>query len=235
MTQVAPSSAGPPPLHVAIIMDGNGRWARSRGLPRIAGHRRGAEAVRRAVRGAGALGIGYLTLYSFSSENWKRPLDEVNDLMALLRWYLRSEIAELHANNVRLRIIGNRRRLAPDIVSLIQGAEEQTAGNGGLTLVIALSYGAREEIVDAVRLLASRVASGELDPERIDEAVVATALATADIPDPDLIIRTSGEQRLSNFLLWQAAYTELMFVDTLWPDFAEADLERAIAEFRRRD
>ncbi len=230
----APAASGGAPRHVAIIMDGNGRWARARGLPRLAGHRRGAEAVRQAVRAAAELGIGYLTLYSFSSENWKRPLDEVNDLMGLLRWYLRSEIAELHAANVRLKVIGNRRRLAPDIVSLIAGAEQQTGANTGLTLVVALSYGAREEIVAAAQALARQAAAGALPPEAIDEAAVEAVLHTAGIPDPDLIIRTSGEQRLSNFLLWQAAYAEFLFVDTLWPDFTKADLEAAVAEFQRR-
>ncbi len=216
-------------------MVGNGRWARARGLPRAAGHRRGADAVRRTVRAAGELGIGYLTLYGFSSENWKRPADEVDDLMKLLRIYLRGEIAELHRNQVRLRVIGNRQRLAPDIISLIDHAEHQTAGNPGLTLVIALNYGGRDEITEAVRLLAEQVVAGSLSSDGITEARIAAALTTVGIPDPDLIIRTSGEKRLSNFLLWQSAYSELLFLDVLWPDFAKPDLEQAITEFHRRD
>ena len=229
------AAALPPPVHVAIIMDGNGRWARARSLPRVAGHKAGAEAVRRAVRGAAELGIGFLTLYGFSSENWKRPAGEVHDLMGLLRWYLRAELAELHSNGVRLRIIGNRKRLPSDIVSLIDHAEEQTRRNAGLTLTIALSYGGREEIVAAAQALAARVTAGEIAVDAIDEAEFASELSTHDIPDPDLIIRTSGEQRLSNFLLWQSAYSELLFLDRLWPDFSKADLESAIEEFHRRD
>jgi undecaprenyl diphosphate synthase len=201
----------------------------------VAGHRRGADAVRRAVRGAGELGIGYLTLYGFSSENWKRPAGEIEDLMKLLRLYLRSEIADLHKADVCLRVIGNRARLAPDIVSLIEHAEAQTRGNRGLNLVIALSYGSRDEITEAARALARRAAAGEIAPEAIDEDMVGSVLGTVGIPDPDLIIRTSGEKRLSNFLLWQAAYSEFLFLDTLWPDFGKADLEQAIAEFHRRD
>jgi undecaprenyl diphosphate synthase len=235
MDVVRPAHALAPPSHVAIIMDGNGRWARARGLPRAAGHRRGADAVRRTVRAAGELGIGYLTLYGFSSENWKRPADEVDDLMKLLRIYLRGEIAELHRSNVRLRVIGNRQRLAPDIISLIDHAEQQTAGNRGLTLVIALNYGGRDEITEAVRALVEQVAAGRLSSDAITEARIAAALTTVGIPDPDLIIRTSGEKRLSNFLLWQSAYSELLFLDVLWPDFAKADLEQAITEFHRRD
>lgn len=227
--------SSPPLLHVAVIMDGNGRWAQARNLSRTAGHRHGVEAVRRTVRAAASLGIDYLTLYSFSSENWKRPASEIDDLMGLLRLYLRAEIAELHKNDVRLRVIGNRERLAPDIVALIDHAEEQTASNSGLTLVLALSYGSREEIVQAARSVAYRVAQGELSEDEIDENVFAGHLSTVGIPDPDLIIRTSGEKRLSNFLLWQSAYTELLFVDTLWPDFSTEDLEQAVAEFRRRD
>jgi undecaprenyl diphosphate synthase len=235
MDVVRPAHALAPPSHVAIIMDGNGRWARARGLPRAAGHRRGADAVRRTVRAAGELGIGYLTLYGFSSENWKRPADEVDDLMKLLRIYLRGEIADLHRNNVRLRVIGNRQRLAPDIISLIDHAEQQTAGNRGLTLVIALNYGGRDEITEAVRVLVDDVAAGRLSSDAITEARIAGSLTTVGIPDPDLIIRTSGEKRLSNFLLWQSAYSELLFLDVLWPDFAKADLEQAITEFHRRD
>jgi len=234
MSQNLPSPL-PPPRHIAIIMDGNGRWAQARGLPRIAGHRQGAEAVRRTVRAAGELGIPYLTLFGFSSENWKRPLTEIDDLMGLLRHYLRGEIAELHRNGVRLRVIGDRERLAPDIVTLIANAEELTRENSGVNLTIALSYGGRAEIVAAVRMLAAKAAAGELPADEIDEAVISRHLFTADIPDPDLLIRTSGEQRISNFLLWQCAYSELVFTKTLWPDFGRADLEQAIADFGCRE
>ena len=230
-----PGAGGRPPLHVAIIMDGNGRWATSRGLPRVAGHKRGAEAVRRTIVAAAELGIGYLTLFGFSSENWKRPPAEVDDLMGLLRHYLRGEIAELHRNGVRLRVIGDRSRLAPDIVALIENAEATTAGNGGLNLVVALSYGSRAEIAAAMRTLAARVAAGELQPAAIDEETVASALWTSGIPDPDLIIRSSGEKRISNFLLWQAAYAEFVFTDTLWPDFGKDELIAAIDEYQRRE
>jgi undecaprenyl diphosphate synthase len=224
-----------PPVHVAIIMDGNGRWAKARGLPRIAGHRRGAESVRRAVTAAAELGISYLTLFGFSSENWKRPHDEINDLMGLLRHYLRGEIAELHKQSVRVVIIGDRARLAPDIVTLIDNAEQLTAANTRLTLIVALSYGGRDDIVQATRKLATDVAAGRLQAKDIDETRLSSALFTAGIPDPDLLIRTSGEQRISNFLLWQLAYTELVFIETLWPDFGRADLERAISDFHGRE
>ncbi|PWC55840.1 isoprenyl transferase [Azospirillum sp. TSO22-1] len=224
-----------PPVHVAIIMDGNGRWAKARGLPRTAGHKKGVEAVRRTVEAARELGVGYLTIFSFSSENWRRPEEEVSDLMGLLRFYLRSEIAELHKAGIRLRVIGERPRLSPDIVRLIENAEELTAGNTTMTLVVALSYGSRQEIVLAARRLAEEARAGRLDPESIDEDALTGRLFTADIPDPDLIIRTSGEQRLSNFLLWQSAYAEFVFTDTLWPDFTKRDLEAAIEEFHRRE
>jgi undecaprenyl diphosphate synthase len=224
-----------PPVHVAIIMDGNGRWAASRGLPRIAGHRRGAEAVRRTVNAASEIGISYLTLFGFSSENWKRPLLEIDDLMGLLRHYLRGEIADLHRNNVRLRVIGQRERLATDIVTLIGNGETLTQDNTGLNLTLALSYGGRNEMALAARAVARRVAAGELDPEAVDEACVAGHLMTSGIPDPDLVIRTSGEQRISNFLLWQTAYAEFIFTDTLWPDFAKDDLEQAVRDFHGRD
>ncbi len=216
-------------------MDGNGRWAKARGLPRVAGHRRGADAVRRTIVAASELGIRYLTLYGFSSENWKRPAEEVDDLMGLLRHYLRGEIAELHRNGVRLRVIGYRARLAPDIVIMIENAEAMTRSNPGLNLIVALSYGARAELTEAMRRMARQVAAGALSPEAIDENAVAQALWTADIPDPDLVIRSSGEKRLSNFLLWQSAYAELVFVDTLWPDFGKDDLLAAIGEFNRRE
>jgi undecaprenyl diphosphate synthase len=229
-------SASPvPPAHVAIIMDGNGRWAKARGLPRIAGHRRGAESVRRTVVAAVELGIAYLTLFGFSSENWKRPSGEIDDLMSLLRVYLRAEIAELHQKGVRVRIIGDRTRLAPDIVTLIANAEALTAANTRLTLIVALSYGGRHDIVQAAQRLAGDVAAGRISAAAIDETLFADRLYTAGIPDPDLLIRTSGEQRISNFLLWQSAYTELVFVDTLWPDFGAADLEKAVNEFHGRE
>ena len=224
-----------PPKHVAIIMDGNGRWAVSRGLPRTAGHHRGAEAVRRTVIGAAELGISYLTLFGFSSENWKRPPAEVDDLMGLLRLYLHSEIAELHRNRVRLKVIGDRERLNVDLIKLIEGAEQMTAANTSLTLVVALSYGGRAEIARAARLLAERVRSGEIKSEQIDAPLFEQYLHTAGMPDPDLVIRTSGEQRISNFLLWQTAYSELVFMDRLWPDFTKQDLEEAIREYHRRD
>jgi undecaprenyl diphosphate synthase len=201
----------------------------------VAGHKRGAEAVRRTITAAGELGVRYLTLYGFSSENWKRPADEVDDLMGLLRHYLRGEIAELHRNGVRLRVIGDRARLAPDIVALIENAEAMTGANTGLNLIVALSYGARAEITDAVRRIAESAAAGKTAPSSIDEETVTRALWTADIPDPDLVIRSSGEKRLSNFLLWQSAYAELVFVDTLWPDFGKDDLLAAVGEFQRRE
>jgi undecaprenyl diphosphate synthase len=216
-------------------MDGNGRWAKARGLPRTAGHRKGIEAVRRTVEAARELGIPYLTMFGFSSENWRRPEGEIFDLMQLLRFYLRSEIAELHKNGVRLRVIGDRSRLSGDIVTMIEKAEELTSGNQSLNLVIALSYGARQEIVGAARRIARDVLEGRLSPEDITEESFAANLLTRDIPDPDLLVRTSGEQRISNFLLWQSAYTELVFVDTLWPDFTKRDLEDAIREFNQRD
>ncbi|PWC48787.1 isoprenyl transferase [Azospirillum sp. TSA6c] len=223
------------PGHVAIIMDGNGRWAKARGLPRTAGHKKGVDAVRRTVEAARELGIGTLTIFSFSSENWRRPEEEISDLMGLLRFYLRSEVAELHRGGVRLRVIGDRTRLSEDINRLIDNAEALTRDNRTMTLVVALSYGSRLEIVHAARRLADEVAAGRLSPESIDEDALSARLYTSDIPDPDLIIRTSGEKRISNFLLWQAAYAELVFVDTLWPDFTKRDLEAAIEEFHRRE
>jgi undecaprenyl diphosphate synthase len=223
------------PAHVAIIMDGNGRWARERGLPRTAGHRQGAEAVRRTVRAAAEMGIRYLTVFGFSSENWKRPVSEVDDLMWLLKRYLQSEIAELHRNNVRMRVIGERSRLAPDIVRLIEDAEATTAENDRLTFIIALNYGGRQEIVEASRRLAEDVAAGRLAPNEIDADVFAQHLSAPDIPDPDLLIRTSGEKRISNFLLWQSSYSELVFIDRLWPDFSGEDLADAVREYQRRE
>ena len=230
-TDLAPS----PPVHVGIIMDGNGRWAKARGLPRVAGHRQGAEAVRTAISTAVDLGISYLTLYGFSVENWKRPRSEVADLMGLLRLYLRREIDELFRKGVRIRFIGQRKMLAQDIVALIEEAEERTRSNTKLNLIVALSYGARQEITAAARTLAREVATGNIAPDAIDEEAFARHLETAGVPDPDLLIRTSGEKRVSNFLLWQLAYTELVFIDTLWPDFSRRDLEEAIHEFHRRE
>jgi undecaprenyl diphosphate synthase len=225
----------PVPAHVAIIMDGNGRWAKARGLPRTVGHHRGAEAVRRSVSGAAELGVSYLTLFGFSSENWKRPAAEIDDLMGLLRFYLKAEIAELDRNGVRLRVIGDRARLSRDIVGLIQEAEARTAGNRRLNLTVALSYGGRAEIVQAAQRLAAEAAAGRIAPDQIDESVFSRYLLTAEIPDPDLVIRTSGEKRISNFLLWQSAYAELVFLDRLWPDFTKDDLREAILEFQGRD
>jgi undecaprenyl diphosphate synthase len=224
-----------PPVHVAIIMDGNGRWAKQRNLPRTAGHKQGAESVRKAVRAAAQAGISYLTLFGFSSENWSRPDAEIHDLMGLLRLYLRAETAELHKNNVRIKIIGDRRKLPDDIVKLIEHSEGTTANNTGLTAILALSYGGRQDITHAVQTLAQEVAAGRLAPEDIEEKSIDRALATAGIPDPDLLIRTSGEQRISNFLIWQLAYTEFVFLDTLWPDFDEQSLAEAVEEFQRRD
>jgi undecaprenyl diphosphate synthase len=231
----APEAPFEAPRHVAIIMDGNGRWAAARGLPRSEGHRRGVEALRRTVRAAGELGIGFLTIFSFSSENWARPPAEVRDLMALLRRFIRNDLAELHANNVRVRVIGERAGLAPDILRLLAEAEELTRRNDGLVLVVAFNYGARQEIARAARRLAAEVRDGRVDLEAVTAEVLARHLDAPDLPDPDLIIRTSGEQRLSNFLLWQAAYSELVFVPTHWPDFDRAVLEQALAEYRRRE
>jgi undecaprenyl diphosphate synthase len=229
------ASPRPVPRHIAIIMDGNGRWAKARGLPRIAGHRRGAEAARRAVIAAAELGVPYLTLFGFSSENWKRPSSEVQDLMGLLRHYLRGEIAELHRNGVRLKVIGDLGTLDPDIISLIGHAEAMTRNNSRIILTIALSYGGRAEIVTAVRAIAREVLAGNLAADVIDEECFARHLFTAELPDPDLVIRTSGEQRISNFLLWQSAYSELVFTKTLWPDFSKSDLQQAIDEFCGRE
>ncbi|MDJ1156772.1 isoprenyl transferase [Chelatococcus sp. SYSU_G07232] len=232
----APSDSGAVvPAHVAIIMDGNGRWAVRRGLPRAEGHRRGVEALRRTVKSAIELGIRYLTVYSFSSENWRRPAAEVADLMGLLKLFVRRDLAELHRNNVRVRIIGAREGLAPDIGGLLEEAEALTRNNTGLTLVVAFNYGSRDEIARAMRALATDVAAGRLQPEAIDADAIATRLDTAGIPDPDLIIRTSGEERLSNFLLWQAAYAELVFMPILWPDFDRDALAEALDLFRQRD
>jgi undecaprenyl diphosphate synthase len=223
------------PTHVGIIMDGNGRWAQARGLPRIEGHRRGVEAVRRAVRSAIELGLRYLTVYSFSSENWNRPAAEVSDLMGLLKRFIRNDLADLHRNNVHVRVIGLRSNLSPDLRALLTEAEELTRDNGGLTLVVAFNYGARQEIVEAARKLARDAAAGRIDAEAIDEAALGARLDTSGIPDPDLVIRTSGEQRLSNFLLWQAAYAELVFLPMHWPDFDHAAFLSALAQYAARE
>ncbi len=223
------------PQHIAIIMDGNGRWAAARSLPRVAGHKAGMEAVRRALHATADAGIPFLTLYGFSSENWKRSEQEVSDLMTLLRLFLKSETAALHADNIRLRIIGERRRFDPDIIKLIEESESLTANNTRLTLTVALSYGGRQELVQAAQRLATKVKNGQMAPEQIDETDMARELYTLGIPDPDVIIRTSGEKRISNFLLWQSAYAELVFMDTLWPDFSAEDLRRALDEFSARE
>jgi len=221
--------------HVAVIMDGNRRWARSRGMPPVFGHQRGAEAVRRTVEGCRDRGIRYLTLFAFSSENWRRPASEVNELMNLLRFYLRREINELARSGVRLRFLGERELMAGDIALMMAEAEQRTQRNAALTLTIALNYGSRREIARAARELAARAVAGKLDCAAIDEELFGQTLNTLGLPDPDLLIRTSGEQRLSNFMLWQMAYTELVFLPVHWPDFDQSHLGDAIAEFRRRE
>lgn len=223
------------PRHVAIIMDGNGRWAKERGLPRAIGHSKGVEAVRRTVRAAIEAGIGYLTIYSFSSENWSRPADEIDDLMGLIKRFIRRDLAELHQNGVAIRVIGERAGLEVEMRGLIEEAERLTAGNTALNLVVAFNYGARAEIVMAARTLAEQVAAGKLSPAEITERLIADSLDTRGIPDPDLLIRTSGELRLSNFLLWQSAYTEFVFLDSYWPEFGRELLLQAIAEYHSRD
>jgi len=226
--------AGGVPRHVAIIMDGNGRWAEARGLPRVAGHRAGAEAVRKLLKAAVKAGIEVLTIYAFSSENWRRSNEEVSDLKGLLGHYLERELDELDRQGVRLVLIGDHKAFGPQLVERLERAVQRTAANDRLTLVVALGYGARSEIADAARKLAAKVKSGELDLASIDEGMFGAELTTAGLPDLDLMIRTSGEKRLSNFLLWQAAYAELIFSDTLWPDFDEATLGTALKEFARR-
>ncbi|KSV95293.1 isoprenyl transferase [Sinorhizobium sp. GL28] len=223
------------PEHVAIIMDGNGRWANSRGLPRTMGHRKGVETVRDAVKTAAQVGIRYLTLFAFSSENWSRPESEVSDLMGLLKTFIRRDLADLHRENVRIRVIGDRSNLRGDILPLLIEAEETTRANTGVTLVIAFNYGARDELTRAMRRLAVDVAEGRLRPEDINQERIAASLDTADIPDPDLIIRTSGEERLSNFLLWQGAYSELIFVPELWPDFTREIFLSALEKYACRE
>jgi undecaprenyl diphosphate synthase len=237
MAAAPPTVQDPPvvPRHVAIIMDGNGRWAAQRKLPRAAGHRRGAQAAKDAVMTALDLGIEYLTLYSFSSENWNRSAEEVGDLMGLLRYTMQQEEKNLTKLGVRLRVIGDRERLPADILSTIDGFEGRSAENTRLTVVVALSYGSRAEIAHAARRLAEQAARGEIDPSAIDEAAVAANLYTSDIPDPDLLIRTSGELRISNFLLWQLAYSEFVFTDAYWPDFGKEAFTAAVRSFGSRE
>ncbi|PCH99608.1 MAG: di-trans,poly-cis-decaprenylcistransferase [Alphaproteobacteria bacterium] len=217
------------PNHIAIIMDGNGRWAKSRLMPRIMGHKRGVETTKSIVRHAGEIGVNYLTLYAFSTENWNRPEDEVNDLMGLLRLYIKSESTNLHENNVRLRIVGFRDRLSDDILKMIEDVEGLTSENTGLNLTVALDYGGRQEILNAVNTVLSK-GDGE-----VDEKTFSSYLFTSDIPDPDLLIRTSGEMRISNFLLWQCAYSEFVFTDVLWPDFTTENFDQCIKEYTARD
>lgn len=223
------------PRHIAIIMDGNGRWATARGLPRVEGHRRGVEALRATLRAARDIGIEIVTVYSFSSENWSRPAAEVSALMGLLKRFIRNDLAELHEAGVRVRIAGDRDTLSGDIRSLLLEAEALTAGNTGQTLIVAFNYGSRQEIAEAARALALDVAAGTRDPASITPEAIGARLSTAGIPDPDLVIRTSGEMRLSNFLLWQCAYAELVFQPVLWPDYGREALMEALAEYARRE
>jgi undecaprenyl diphosphate synthase len=225
----------PPPSHVAIIMDGNGRWAKERSLPRSIGHRQGVEAVRRTVRAAIELSIPFITIYSFSSENWSRPQDEVDDLMGLMKMFIRRDLAELHKHGVRIRVIGERDNVDPELLKLIDEAIVLTSGNTALTLIVAFNYGSRAEIARAAQRLARRVAAGDLAAEAITPELISAELDTGGLPDPDLMIRTSGELRISNFLLWQAAYTELVFLNAYWPDFGRELLEQAIREYWARD
>jgi undecaprenyl diphosphate synthase len=230
-----PTSPAGLPRHVAIIMDGNGRWATQRGLGRIEGHRRGEKSVREIVTTARELGIQVLTLYAFSTENWERPEREVGALMGLLRRYIRSELRRMMRNGIRLRAIGNLRRLPREVLADLRAAEQATRANTGMVVQLAVSYGAREEMVAAVRRLARRVRDGVMEAEAIDEEAISSSLMTGGLPDPDLLIRTSGEMRLSNFLLWQVAYSELYVTDTLWPDFRREHFEAALAEYQRRE
>ena len=231
---IAKAGANIVPRHVAIIMDGNGRWAESRGLPRVAGHRAGAEAVKRALQAAADHGVEVLTLYAFSSENWRRSEGEISDLTALMRFYLERELATLNKEGVRLKLIGDYSAFGADLVSRLETAVERTANNQRLTLVVALNYGSRAEIAAAARTLAGKAAAGEIAPDAIDEQALGEELQTHDLPELDLLIRTSGEVRLSNFLLWQAAYAELLFVETLWPDFDEQAFAEALDRFAGR-
>ena len=235
MNLVSGSSSFPSKLHVAIIMDGNGRWAKARGLPRTMGHKAGIEALRRTLEAVRKQPISHLTLYSFSAENWDRPAQEVGELMGLLRFYMKSELFMLHKNGVRFRVIGERALLDQDIAKMIEKAEAKTASNKDLNLTLALSYGGRQEIIAAVQKMAKKVASGDLSPEQIDEKAVSAHLYTHDLPDPDLVIRTSGEKRTSNFLIWQSAYAEYVFDDVLWPDFSDEHLAAALKAFYERE
>ena len=228
-------SVGNVPRHVAIIMDGNGRWAKARGLPRAAGHRQGAEAARKVLRAAGEAGVECLTLYAFSSENWRRPEEEINDLMGLLRFYIGKELDNLHKEGVRLVILGDHKAFQPDVARMIDQAVARTAGNSRMTVAIALNYGARNELTQAARSIAQRVEAGQIAPADVDEALIEATLDTAGLPPLDLLIRTSGEYRLSNFLLWQSAYAELLFVDTLWPDFDAEAMSAALATYAGRE
>jgi undecaprenyl diphosphate synthase len=223
------------PRHVAIIMDGNGRWARDRGLPRTAGHRQGLDALRQAVRTAAELGVSYLTIYSFSSENWSRPEAEVSFLLDLLRRFIRMDVADLHRQGVKITVIGDRANLDPSIVRLLEDAEALTAGNTGLRLVVAFNYGGRQELTRAMQVIARKVAEGKIDAGDVTTAVIANHLDTAGMPDPDLLIRTGGEQRLSNYLLWQCAYTEFVFTPEYWPDFTAEVFRRAVSEYASRE
>jgi undecaprenyl diphosphate synthase len=221
--------------HVAIVMDGNGRWAKRRGLPRTLGHRAGVQALKRTVEGAGQLGLEWLTVFGFSTENWRRPASEVSELMTLLKSYVESDLARLEREGVRVRIIGRRAGLAPDILEVIERAEARTAHNTAFTLQVAFNYGGRADIVDAARRFAAEVAAGRATPEALDEDGFDRLLSTVHGPPVDVIVRTSGERRLSNFLLWEAAYAELVFQDVLWPDYGPAELKAALDEFHARD
>jgi undecaprenyl diphosphate synthase len=236
MTAVAPRpDPAEAPRHVAIIMDGNGRWATRRGRPRAFGHREGVEALRRAMEAAGDLGVGFLTVYAFSTENWRRPAHELDALFGLMRQYLKSDLERLEREGVRIRVIGDRRRVPADLIDLIDLAERTTRANARMTLTIAFNYGGQAEIVEAARAIARDAAAGRLNPDDVTEDLFASRLTTHGLPDPDLVIRTSGEQRLSNFLIWQAAYAEFVVLDVLWPDFGREHLEAAFEEYRRRD
>jgi undecaprenyl diphosphate synthase len=223
------------PRHIAIIMDGNGRWAANRGLPRTAGHKQGIEALRRTVKAAGDMGVEVLTIYSFSTENWKRPKTEVIFLLDLFRRFMRQDVADLHASGVRIRMIGEREGLEKPLVKMIDDAEHLTAQNTGMTLIVAFNYGGRQELVRAFRSLAADVAAGAIGVSDISEEIVATRLETAGFPEPDLLVRTGGEERISNFLLWQCAYTEFVFLPEYWPDFDGTLLERAISIYQNRE
>ena len=234
-TETSQSASAPVPRHVAIIMDGNGRWATQRGLPRAEGHRRGVEAARSCVRGAVELGISYLTLYTFSSENWRRPFEEINDLMGLLKLFIKRDLAELHQQNVKILSIGTFEGVDREVAKLIREAIELTRNNTGLVLTTAFNYGGRDEIVRAARALAVKVRQGEVEADDISEALFDAHLDTAGLPEPDLLIRTGGDKRISNFLLWQCAYSEFLFLDAFWPDFSKDMLAKAVAEFQARE